>query len=159
MLLLASPDVLVVLCAAVVPAVAVFLTVVESRESLLLPEYLLLLSSLLLLMFVWIPVFPTFLVSLLLLATLFLLSPAADDVPAIAGVLAVAIIPANALVPLLGVILLLPSFLLLRCTKKWCNVSPSSTDVSPTENSWMLHPLDKVSLGYFAPDRTIPSLN
>jgi hypothetical protein len=41
----------------------------------------------------------------------------------------------------------------------WCNVSPSPTDVSPTENSWMLHPLDKVSLGYFAPNRTIPSLN
>ncbi len=40
-----------------------------------------------------------------------------------------------------------------------CNVSPSPTDVSPTENSWMLQPLDKVSLGYFAPDRTIPSLN
>jgi hypothetical protein len=39
-----------------------------------------------------------------------------------------------------------------------CNVSPSPNDVSPTENSWMLHPLDKVSLGYFAPDRTIPSL-
>jgi hypothetical protein len=41
----------------------------------------------------------------------------------------------------------------------WCNVSPSPTDVSLTENSWMLHPLDKVSLDYFAPDRTIPSLN
>ncbi len=41
----------------------------------------------------------------------------------------------------------------------WYNVSPSLTDVSQTENSWMLHPLDKVSLGYFAPDRTIPSLN
>jgi hypothetical protein len=41
----------------------------------------------------------------------------------------------------------------------WCNVSLSPTDVSPTENSWMLHPLDKVSLGYFAPDRTIPSPN
>ncbi len=40
-----------------------------------------------------------------------------------------------------------------------CNVSPSPTDVSPTENSWMLHPLDKVSLDYFAPDRTILSLN
>jgi hypothetical protein len=39
-----------------------------------------------------------------------------------------------------------------------CNVSPSPTDVSPTENSLMLHPLNKVSLGYFAPDRTIPSL-
>ncbi len=36
---------------------------------------------------------------------------------------------------------------------------PSPTDVSPTENSWMLHPLDKVSLGYLAPDWTIPSLN
>ncbi len=31
--------------------------------------------------------------------------------------------------------------------------------MSPTKSSWMLHPLDKVSLGYFAPDRTIPSLN
>jgi hypothetical protein len=41
----------------------------------------------------------------------------------------------------------------------WCNVSPSPTDVSLTENSWMLHPLDKVALGYFAPDRTIPCLN
>ncbi len=40
----------------------------------------------------------------------------------------------------------------------WCNVSPSPTYVSLTENSWMLHPLDKVSLGYFAPDRTISSL-
>jgi hypothetical protein len=40
-----------------------------------------------------------------------------------------------------------------------CNVSPSPTDVSLTENSWMLHPLDKVSFEYFAPDRTIPSLN
>ncbi len=28
-----------------------------------------------------------------------------------------------------------------------------------TENSWILHPLDKVSLAYFAPERTIPSLN
>ena len=40
-----------------------------------------------------------------------------------------------------------------------CNVSPSPTNVSPTKNSWMLHPLDKVSLGYFAPDKTIPSLS
>ncbi len=47
-----------------------------------------------------------------------------------------------------------PSSIQLRC-----NVSPSLTDVSPTENSWMLRPLDKVSLDYFAPDRTIPSLN
>jgi hypothetical protein len=42
---------------------------------------------------------------------------------------------------------------------KGCNVSPSPTDVSPTKNSWMLHPLDKVSLRYFAPDRAIPCLN
>jgi hypothetical protein len=27
------------------------------------------------------------------------------------------------------------------------------------KNSWMLHPLDKVSLVYFAPEQTIPSLN
>ena len=40
-----------------------------------------------------------------------------------------------------------------------CNVSLSLTDVSPTKNSWMLHPLKKGSLGYFALDRTIPSLN
>jgi hypothetical protein len=33
------------------------------------------------------------------------------------------------------------------------------TDVSPTENSWMLHSLDKLSPVYFASDRTIPSLN
>jgi hypothetical protein len=39
---------------------------------------------------------------------------------------------------------------------QWCNVSPSPTYMSVTENSWMLHPLDKVSLGYFDPDRTIP---
>jgi hypothetical protein len=39
------------------------------------------------------------------------------------------------------------------------NVSPSLTDVFPTENSGMLHPLDKVSLVYFAPDRTILSQN
>jgi hypothetical protein len=30
-----------------------------------------------------------------------------------------------------------------------CNVSPSPTDVSPTENSWMLHPLNKMSLAIF----------
>ncbi len=40
-----------------------------------------------------------------------------------------------------------------------CNVSPSLTNVSPTENFWMLHPLDKVSLGYFPPNQTFPSLN
>jgi hypothetical protein len=43
--------------------------------------------------------------------------------------------------------------------QKGCNVCPSPTDVSPTGNSWMLHPIDKLSLGYFVPDRTIPSLN
>jgi hypothetical protein len=47
------------------------------------------------------------------------------------------------------------SLLCVLCGR--CNVSASPTDVSPTENSWMLHPLEKVSLGYFAPDRTIPS--
>jgi hypothetical protein len=46
-----------------------------------------------------------------------------------------------------------------NCTYERCNVSPSPTDASPIENSWMFYPLDKVSLGYFAPDRTIPSLN
>ena len=49
--------------------------------------------------------------------------------------------------------------LLAYAANERCNVSPSPNDVSPTENSWMLHPLDKVSLGYFAPDQTIPSLN
>ncbi len=34
-----------------------------------------------------------------------------------------------------------------------------STLASPTENSWMLHPLDKVSLCYFSSHQTIPSLN
>ncbi len=37
-----------------------------------------------------------------------------------------------------------------------CNVSSSPTDVSPTENSWMMRPQEKESLGYWAPDRTIP---
>ncbi len=45
-----------------------------------------------------------------------------------------------------------PSIQRPRPQKFRCNVSPS-----PTENSWMLHPLDKVSLGFFAPERTIPS--
>jgi hypothetical protein len=48
---------------------------------------------------------------------------------------------------------------LLVASLSRCNVSPSPADVSPTENSWMLHPLDRLSLGYFAPDRTVPSLN
>ncbi len=33
------------------------------------------------------------------------------------------------------------------------------TDVSPTENSWMLRPLNKASLGYCAPDRCVPTLD
>ncbi len=36
--------------------------------------------------------------------------------------------------------------MILKTVRQRCNVSPSPTDVSPTENSWMLHPLDKVSL-------------
>ncbi len=35
----------------------------------------------------------------------------------------------------------------------------SPTDVSPTENSWMLRPLNKASLGYCAPDRCVPTLD
>jgi hypothetical protein len=31
-------------------------------------------------------------------------------------------------------------------------------DVSPTENSWMLRPLNKASLGYCVPDRCVPTL-
>jgi hypothetical protein len=33
----------------------------------------------------------------------------------------------------------------------------SRVDVSPTENSWMLRPLNKASLGYFVPDRCVPT--
>ena len=36
---------------------------------------------------------------------------------------------------------------------------PSPTDVSPTESSWMLRPLNKASLGYYAPDRCVPTLD
>ncbi len=32
-------------------------------------------------------------------------------------------------------------------------------DVSPTENSWVLHPFNKASLGYCAPDRCVPTLD
>ena len=35
----------------------------------------------------------------------------------------------------------------------------SLTDVSLTESSWMLRPLNKAPLGYFAPDRCVPTLN
>jgi hypothetical protein len=45
------------------------------------------------------------------------------------------------------------------CTENRGNVGPSLSDVFPTENSWMLRLLDKVSLGYRAPDRTNPSQN
>ncbi len=31
--------------------------------------------------------------------------------------------------------------------------------MSPTENSWMLGPLNKASLGYCAPDRCVPTLD
>jgi hypothetical protein len=37
------------------------------------------------------------------------------------------------------------------------DVSP--TDVSPTESSWMLRPLNKASLGYYALDRCVPTLD
>jgi hypothetical protein len=35
----------------------------------------------------------------------------------------------------------------------------SPTNVSPTENSWMLRSLNKVSLGYCVPDRCVPTLD
>ncbi len=38
-------------------------------------------------------------------------------------------------------------------------VDVSHTDVSQTENSWMLRPLNKASLGYCVPDRCIPTLD
>jgi hypothetical protein len=48
---------------------------------------------------------------------------------------------------------------LLLCSNiPGCNVISSPIGVSPNENSWMLHPFDKASLGYCAPDRTITSL-
>jgi hypothetical protein len=40
-----------------------------------------------------------------------------------------------------------------------CRVDVSPTDVSLTKNSWMLHPLNKASLGYCAPDRCVPTLD
>jgi hypothetical protein len=40
-----------------------------------------------------------------------------------------------------------------------CRVDVSPTDVSPTENSWMLRPLNKASLGYCVPDRCVPPLD
>ncbi len=40
-----------------------------------------------------------------------------------------------------------------------CRVDVSPTDVSPTESSWMLRPLNKASLGYCVPDRCVPTLD
>jgi hypothetical protein len=40
-----------------------------------------------------------------------------------------------------------------------CRVDVSPTDVSPTENSWMLRPLNKASLGYCVPDQCAPTLD
>ncbi len=39
----------------------------------------------------------------------------------------------------------------------WCRGDVSPTDVSLTVSSWMLRPLNKASLGYFAPDRCVPT--
>jgi hypothetical protein len=44
-------------------------------------------------------------------------------------------------------------------TIQGCRVDVSPTDVSPTESSWMLRPLDKASLGYCTPDRCVPTLD
>ncbi len=41
----------------------------------------------------------------------------------------------------------------------WCRVDVSPTYESPTENSWMLHPLNKASLGYYPPNRCVPTLD
>ncbi len=40
-----------------------------------------------------------------------------------------------------------------------CRVDVSPTDVSPTESSWMLRPLNKASLEYCVPDRCVPTLD
>ena len=44
-------------------------------------------------------------------------------------------------------------------TQLKCRVDVSPTDVSLTESSWMLRPLNKASLGYCAPDRCVPTLD
>ncbi len=51
------------------------------------------------------------------------------------------------------------SLIYLDCRGRGCRVDVSPTDVSPTESSWMLRPLNKLSLGYYAPDRSIPTLD
>ena len=50
-----------------------------------------------------------------------------------------------------------PSFEKSKILYRRVDVSP--TDVSPTENSCMLRPLNKASLGYCAPDRCVPTLD
>ncbi len=49
-----------------------------------------------------------------------------------------------------------------KCTVSFhpciCRVDVSPTDVSPTK-SWMLRPLNKASLGYCAPDQSVPILD
>ncbi len=40
-----------------------------------------------------------------------------------------------------------------------CRVDVSPIDVSPSESSWMLRPLNKASLGYCAPDRCVRTLD
>jgi hypothetical protein len=40
-----------------------------------------------------------------------------------------------------------------------CRVDVSPTDVSPTKSSWMLRNWNKASLGYYAPDRCVPTLD
>ncbi len=50
-------------------------------------------------------------------------------------------------------------FSLLYTIPSGCRVDVSPTDVSPTENSWMLRPLNKASLGYCVPDRCVPTLD
>ena len=45
------------------------------------------------------------------------------------------------------------------CHPNRCRVDVSPSDVSPTESSWMLHPLNKASLGYCVPDRCVPTLD
>jgi hypothetical protein len=44
-------------------------------------------------------------------------------------------------------------------SKGRCRVDVSPTDVSPTENSWMLRPLNKASPGYCVPDRCVLTLD
>jgi hypothetical protein len=56
----------------------------------------------------------------------------------------------------LPLVLLLSKKTRHRGCNSGCRVDVSPTDVSPAENSWMLRPLNKASLGYYAPDRCVP---